>query len=951
MIYDLLLIATPFDENNYNLFYYTDDPSNSVWTFTGTTYSTGEDDPDGGSNGWKIINNDSGASEFAFQSMAFESAVDHAARLAVRSGDTAAVSDQCTLKIRNVTDAGFIDLNNAKLIAGPGSVSGSGTTALTVDNMDDTDWTIIEFTIDAADVDTSDDIILRIFPGDSAATTAAKLDIYRPQVQVSKDGANIWGDYASTPQRLTTDVNGPNGAPGQEITVRLSSQGYRSDSADAVPNVHFPAALTEPYSAKVSAISGGRIVGRAVPAFGEVKFTNPNGDFDWLLGLNWGGRDVTIYRGEKGQPFDTQFSEIFKGKVEGIASDLRGGRLKVRSLDLNMDVAVQENRYWGIGWGLRFDGTDDEVSWGTNFDKDGASDFTVEVLFRTTSAATDFIFGKKYGTGSTSIGWALYVSSGNLLAYVSDGTTQIQVNAGNANDGEWHRASMVWDSTGGSETITLYLDGDTAGATDASALGSLSNAARSLKAGENDNNGDDYTGDATDFRMWSVARTAADIQGDMFRVLTQSEAGLDGYWPCDEGTGSTATDNIASVDGTITGASWIGTGEGGIELAGKPKPLVYGECYGVKPVLVDPKFLVYQLHDGAVSSIDAVRDGGVALTDEGNVADLWATSVTSGYFKTTEASGLFRLGADHASVLECDLKGDATGSYINTAGTIMRRIATRHSAIADPGDIDTTAFTAMETDADYTVGIAMGPKAELRSALLDQLAASVGAWWGFNRARELTVGVLVAPEDESATVSYTANDIAMGGMREVLVPAPTYEQHIGYRRQWTPLKRTDLQGSLTGSALAAAMQLLLEPYRYRRSSTHTINQGADTDIQTTYLDSWAERTDTLIAGVADAQTEADRRQSLYGSARVLYRVTLAENSYTMDIGTIVDVTMDRLGMYTAQNFVVLGWEEEATGSGGRTSYGPITRVNRKGIRLGPAGAPAANVLLLWGARP
>jgi hypothetical protein len=53
--------------------------------------------------------------------------------------------------------------------------------------------------------------------------------------------------------------------------------------------------------------------------------------------------------------------------------------------------------------------------------------------------------------------------------------------------------------------------------------------------------------------------------------------------------------------------------EGGAELKDKPKPWCFGQVFNVPAVCVNTSKLIYQVHDGAVSSISDVRDGGVSL--------------------------------------------------------------------------------------------------------------------------------------------------------------------------------------------------------------------------------------------------------------------------------------------------------------------------------------------------
>jgi hypothetical protein len=76
--------------------------------------------------------------------------------------------------------------------------------------------------------------------------------------------------------------------------------------------------------------------------------------------------------------------------------------------------------------------------------------------------------------------------------------------------------------------------------------------------------GDEYMNGLIDeVRIWNTARTASELQTNAFRTLTGSEPGLMGYWPLDEGSGSTTDD--ASGHGFIgtlvpsltSGPAWV----------------------------------------------------------------------------------------------------------------------------------------------------------------------------------------------------------------------------------------------------------------------------------------------------------------------------------------------------------------------------------------------------------
>jgi hypothetical protein len=71
-----------------------------------------------------------------------------------------------------------------------------------------------------------------------------------------------------------------------------------------------------------------------------------------------------------------------------------------------------------------------------------------------------------------------------------------------------------------------------------------------------DGGGDTFGGRLSDLRVWSVARTDAQILANYTKRLVGNEAGLSGYWKMNEGTGLTIADSTA---GAATGTFFNGT--------------------------------------------------------------------------------------------------------------------------------------------------------------------------------------------------------------------------------------------------------------------------------------------------------------------------------------------------------------------------------------------------------
>ena len=59
-----------------------------------------------------------------------------------------------------------------------------------------------------------------------------------------------------------------------------------------------------------------------------------------------------------------------------------------------------------------------------------------------------------------------------------------------------------------------------------------------------------FNGQIDEFRIWSVARTAAQITSTMGTTLAGNEANLVGYWKFDETSGTTAADSVTSAGHT-----------------------------------------------------------------------------------------------------------------------------------------------------------------------------------------------------------------------------------------------------------------------------------------------------------------------------------------------------------------------------------------------------------------
>ena len=69
-----------------------------------------------------------------------------------------------------------------------------------------------------------------------------------------------------------------------------------------------------------------------------------------------------------------------------------------------------------------------------------------------------------------------------------------------------------------------------------------------------------FRGQIADVRAWSVVRTQSEISADKNRRLSGTESGLVGYWPVNDGTGTSVKERVANAQGTMTGTplpAWL----------------------------------------------------------------------------------------------------------------------------------------------------------------------------------------------------------------------------------------------------------------------------------------------------------------------------------------------------------------------------------------------------------
>ena len=330
-------------------------------------------------------------------------------------------------------------------------------------------------------------------------------------------------------------------------------------------------------------------------------------------------------------------------------------------------------------------------------------------------------------------------------------------------------------------------------------------------------------------------------------------------------------DALDNLDVPLQTTYYAGTGgnEGGDDLAGKPKPILFGQAFNIPAVLVDAANNVYQVAAHQINAVTAVRDRGVAL----NAAPSGVAGL--GEYEVDLATGLITLGGSPDGEVTVDAQGHASPTYVSTTASILLRVLQSFAGL-DATEIDLPSFATLESDSTATVGLWIGTESRTIADVIDELLGGIGAFGAVTRAGKISASVFKVPS--GAPVELTQDhiiEIERDQFPSAIYP-PSWRQSVGWQRNYQV--QTDIAGSVDDATRAAISQ----PYR--------IAAAADASQQIAHLLARdVEFVPSLFASESDASTEASRLQALYGVVRSVYRVRLGRVGFGLELGSVVSI--------------------------------------------------------------
>ena len=331
-------------------------------------------------------------------------------------------------------------------------------------------------------------------------------------------------------------------------------------------------------------------------------------------------------------------------------------------------------------------------------------------------------------------------------------------------------------------------------------------------------------------------------------------------------------------------------------LLGLAKPYcVGGTVTNISAILVVTSLLIYQVSFSSVYAISDVRDGGVSRTFDGDDADyatLAAAFIAGGHYRTCKALGLFRLGGQPTKAVTADVQGDndtidGIARPLTRAAIARRVVCGRGKTRLTAAQLDLSTFTAMDTAQPATCGYFWtggGATAITKAeALKEVLKGCLGFSW-FTLAGLLSVDYLdELPTTAAVTLSIPKQGETMGDWAVIGAPqmltygTPRQKTVLGYAKNYTVQKQTDLDGAVTGANVA-----IYGAETQQCTASNTALAAAQPTAPIVTLD-------TGIVLKADCQTETDRQQRVMGKRRELWTLDAKADPYSALIARAINV--------------------------------------------------------------
>lgn len=460
----------------------------------------------------------------------------------------------------------------------------------------------------------------------------------------------------------------PKDAAGVVQPQYWSDHGLTTTPSESPANIFYEPYIKQALDFERFLFDRNKLEGRSIPSYGSLVLTNVDGSLDTLDDLVFDEQSVVIEMGEEDSA-RADYGIVFDGTAARAFVNEVDVQLRLRDLQWKLDKPMSKALYRGMGSALLFDGSNDYGHTNlTTYLSQNSETFELWVQAHPAADSRKMCWAHQSAAGSTTSNVEIRLNINGViearLFRFSASTVTITDPSGLDRRGTgWFHVALVV-AVGANES-KLYVNGELiVSGTAPTHTGTAAKFVWGADAGV----GFRLPGQLDDIRYWTVARTQAEIRDNMNVELQGTETNLAAYWRCNEGTGTSAANKVASGAAItlVNGATFGSSMEGGADLAGHRKLRVHGYAPNARGQIVDSQKLIYQFSDTFVSSFDAVFDKGVLLTAGARYSSLYTfltTTPAAGTYTMFPELGMIRLGFAAAGEITGNIVGDAPGKW------------------------------------------------------------------------------------------------------------------------------------------------------------------------------------------------------------------------------------------------------------------------------------------------
>lgn len=301
--------------------------------------------------------------------------------------------------------------------------------------------------------------------------------------------------------------------------------------------------------------------------------------------------------------------------------------------------------------------------------------------------------------------------------------------------------------------------------------------------------------------------------------------------------------------------------------ADKLIPILFGECFNITPLLIDPALEKYQVHNGPIERVIEVRDNGAPVSFTANLLN-----------------GTFVLNQQAVGTITCSAQGYKPSLYTNNVSQLVQQIVLNYGLASQrltTADLDLPSLSAFASANPQPVGIYITSSANVMD-ICNTLATSVGGRVAFNRQGQMYLVKLDLTGITGGTV-VTNDDFEQWSLQISDRPTVVAGVKIGYCKNYT-----------VQTALAAGLPPNHAVLFGQDWLTVTATDATVSATYKLFTDPIVEETQLLAT--LDAQNEAQRRLNLFKVQRKIIQYKGLAYLMLEKLGSAQTVKTSRFGL-------------------------------------------------------